>query len=199
MLDQESLPHVKIVASNELDEYVISDIVAQGGKIDIWGVGTNLVTGSGAGGGALGGVYKMVEHNGQPKIKLSANPEKMTNPGIKKIVRFYDADGLMEADALASDSEDLNVSGVLIVDPNNPLRRKKLDSAQRTELLVPVVESGKIICQFPTIGQIREHRKRDLSRLHESHKRLHNPHEYKVGLTHTLWQKKEQMINQSTV
>ncbi len=107
LFDQENLPYVKIVASNELDEYIISDIIAQGGKVDVWGVGTNLVTGSGAGGGALGGVYKMVEHNGRPKIKLSANPEKMTNPGVKKIVRFYDADGLMEADALAADSEDL--------------------------------------------------------------------------------------------
>ena len=199
MLDEENLPYVKIVASNELDEYIISDIIAQGGKVDIWGVGTNLSTGSGAGGGALGGVYKMVEHNGQPKIKLSANPEKMTNPGVKKIVRFYDAGGLMEADALAADSEDLTTSGILIVDPNNPLRRKKLDSAQRTELLLPIIASGKIVYQFPSIDRIRDHRKKDLSRLHESHKRLHNPHEYKVGLTHELWQQKEQMINQTTV
>ena len=199
MFDQENLPHVKIVASNELDEYIIADIIAQGGKVDIWGVGTNLVTGSGAGGGALGGVYKMVEHNGRPKIKLSANPEKMTNPGFKKIVRFYDGDGLMEADALAADSEDLNGSGILIVDPNNPLRRKKLDSAQRAELLVPVVASGELVYRFPSIDLIRSHRKDELARLHESHKRLHNPHEYKVGLTHNLWQQKEQMINQATV
>ena len=135
MLDQEGLPYVKIVASNELDEYIISDILAQGGKVDIWGVGTNLVTGSGVGGGALGGIYKMVEHNGRPKIKLSANPEKMTNPGIKKIVRFYNDDGLMEADALADESEDLNAHEILIVDPNNPLRRKKLNSGTRVELL----------------------------------------------------------------
>jgi nicotinate phosphoribosyltransferase len=199
MFDHENLSYVKIVASNELDEYIISDIIAQGGKVDVWGVGTNLVTGSGAGGGALGGVYKMVEHNGRPKIKLSANPEKMTNPGFKKIVRFYDADNLMEADALAADSEDLNASGILIVDPNNPLRRKKLDSSQRTELLVPVVKSGKIVYPFPSIDQIRDRRKKDLAHLHESHRRLHNPHEYKVGLTHTLWQQKEQMINQATV
>ena len=200
LFDQENLPYVKIVASNELDEYIISDIIAQGGKVDVWGVGTNLVTGSGAGGAALGGVYKMVEHNGRPKIKLSANPEKMTNPGVKKIVRVYDADGLMEADALAADSEDLTTgNGILIVDPNNPLRRKKLDSAQRTELLNPIIEAGRIVYQFPSIDRIRDHRKKDLSRLHESHKRLHNPHEYKVGLTHALWRQKENMINQATV
>jgi nicotinate phosphoribosyltransferase len=199
MFDQENLSYVKIVASNELDEYIISDILAQGGKVDIWGVGTNLVTGSGAGGGALGGVYKMVEHNGQPKIKLSANPEKMTNPGIKKIVRFYDREGLMEADALAADSEDLSNGEVLIVDPNNPLRRKKVDSGNRLELLKPIVKSGKVVYQFPSIEQIRNHRKEDLMQLHESHRRLHNPHEYKVGLTHTLWQQKEHMLNQETV
>jgi nicotinate phosphoribosyltransferase len=199
MLDQENLGNVKIVASNELDEYIISDILAQGGRVDVWGVGTNLVTGAGVGGGALGGIYKMVEHNGQPKIKLSANPEKMTNPGVKKIIRYYGADGLMEADALAADTEEIGEGGVLIVDPNNPLRRKKLDSSQREELLQPIVKSGTLVYQFPSIEQIRNHRKADLARLHESHKRLHNPHEYKVGLTHTLWQQKEQMLNQATV
>jgi nicotinate phosphoribosyltransferase len=199
MFDREGLTYVKIVASNELDEYVISDILTQGGKIDIWGVGTNLVTGSGAGGGALGGIYKMVEHNGQPKIKLSANPEKMTNPGVKKIVRYYDAEGLMEADALADNSEDLSTGEVLIVDPNNPLRRKKLNSGRCVELLHPIVSSGQRVYDFPSLDQIRDHRKQQLSLLHESHKRLHNPHEYKVGLTHAVWQQKERMLDEKTV
>ncbi len=198
MLDQENLPYVKIVLSNELDEYVISNILAQGGKVDIWGVGTKLVTGSGEEGCALGGVYKMVEHNGRPKIKLSANPEKMTNPGIKKIIRFYNEKGLMEADALAENTEDLPVPGVLIVDPNNPLRRKKISSEQRVELLNQIVQSGEIIYEFPSLAQIRDRRKEQLGHLHESHKRLHNPHEYKVGLTHKLWQQKEQMLNKET-
>jgi nicotinate phosphoribosyltransferase len=199
MLDQEKLDYVKIVASNDLDEYLISDILNQGGKIDIWGVGTNLVTGSGDGGGALGGVYKMVEHNGRPKIKLSANPEKMTNPGVKKVVRFYNEDGLMEADALADNSEDLSVRGVLIVDPNNPLRRKKLNTGRRVELLDTIVDSGHIVYAFPSLDQIKNHRKEQLAHLHESYKRLHNPHEYKVGLTHTLWKQKEHMLTQETV
>ena len=194
MLDQEGLDYVKIVASNELDEYVISDILTQGGKIDIWGVGTNLVTGSGDGGGALGGIYKMVEHNGQPKIKLSANPEKMTNPGVKRVVRFYDEDGLMEGDAIADISEDLSTSGVLIVDPNNPLRRKMLDAGKRVELLQPIASSGQLVYEFPSFEQIRNHRKEQLAHLHESHKRLHNPHEYKVGLTHRLWQQKKKLM-----
>lgn len=195
MLDQAGMNYVKIVASNELDEYIISDILVQGGKVDIWGVGTNLVTGAGEGGAALGGVYKMVEHNGRPKIKLSANPEKMTNPGLKKIVRFYDQDNLMEADALADNSEDVTGHGVLIVDPNNPLRRKKLNTGERVELLRQIVKAGEIVYEFPSLEQIRNHRKDQLAHLHRTHKRLNNPHEYKVGLTHALWQQKEQMIN----
>jgi nicotinate phosphoribosyltransferase len=131
MLDAESLEHVKIVVSNELDEFTISDILAQGGRIDIWGVGTRLVTGSGEGGCALGGIYKMVAYNGQPKIKLSSNPEKTTNPGLKEIIRFYNQDGFMETDVLADCSEVLGTGEVLIVDADNPLRREKLHSERR--------------------------------------------------------------------
>ena len=138
---------------------------------------------------------KMVEHNGRPKIKLSANPEKMTNPGLKKIVRFYDQDNLMEADALADNSEDVTGHGVLIVDPNNPLRRKKLNTGERVELLRQIVKAGEVVYEFPSLEQIRDHRKDQLAHLHRTHKRLNNPHEYKVGLTHALWQQKEQMIN----
>jgi nicotinate phosphoribosyltransferase len=199
MLDAEGLPYVRIVASNELDEYVIADILAQGGKVDIWGVGTHMITGSGDGGSALGGIYKMVEHNGRPKIKLSANPEKTTNPGVKRIIRFYGDDGLMEADALADDSEDWTAREILIVDPNNPLRRKKLASANRAELLKQIVESGRVVYPFPSLEQIREHRKEELSRLHETYKRFHNPHEYKVGLTCALWRQKEEMLHREMV
>jgi nicotinate phosphoribosyltransferase len=199
MFDQQNLYYVKIIASNELDEYIIFDILAQGGKVDVWGVGTNLVTGCGDGGCALGGVYKMVEHNGRPKIKLSANPEKMTNPGIKKVIRFYGEEGLMEADALADNSEIIDSSGMLIVDPNNPLRRKKIKSGHSIELLAEIVKSGKIVYEFPTLEKIRDRRRDQLAQLHESYRRLHNPHEYKVGLTHKLWQHKEQMLDSETV
>jgi nicotinate phosphoribosyltransferase len=194
MLDREGLAYVTIVASNDLDEYVISDILAHGGKIDIWGVGTNLVTGSGEGGGALGGVYKMVEHNGRPRIKLSADPEKMTNPGSKKIVRFYNPGGMMDADALAGNTEDLSAGRVVIVNPNHPQRRKKLNSERRVELLQPIVNAGEIVYKFPSLEAISNHRKEQLAHLHESYKRLHNPHEYMVGLTQTLWDQKEEMI-----
>lgn len=195
MLDQEGLDYVKIVASNELDEYVISDILAQGGKIDIWGVGTNLVTGSGDGGSALGGVYKMVEHNGRPKIKLSADPGKMTNPGSKKIVRFYNSDGLMNADALADNSENLGEGEAIIVDPRHPPREKKLNSRRHVELLQPIVNAGEIVYEFPSLEEISNYRKDQLTHLHENYKRLNNPEEYTVGLTRALWQQKQQIIS----
>jgi nicotinate phosphoribosyltransferase len=176
-LDEAGLDYVKIVASNDLDEYIIADILAQGGAIDIWGVGTRLVTGAGEAGGALGGVYKMVEYDGHPKIKISSNLEKMTTPGVKKIMRFYDTEGLMEADALADESEDISAGEILIIDPANPLRRTTIRSERRVELLVPVVASGDLVYEFPSLEQIREHRKNQLTELHESYKRLTNPHE----------------------
>ena len=199
MLDQAGLRHVKIVASNELDEFVIEEILAQGGRIDVWGVGTKLVTAGGEDGGALGGIYKMVEHNGKPKIKLSSNPEKMTNPGFKKVVRFIDDDGLMEADVLAHKSEDIGAGDVLIIDPVNPLRRKKLGSRTRQELLCPIVKDGEVVFQFPSLAEIRARRVAQLAQLHDSSRRLHMPHEYKVGMTYKLWRQKEQMFDQEIV
>jgi nicotinate phosphoribosyltransferase len=199
MLDLAGLSYVKIIASNELDEYVIAEIIAQGGRIDVWGVGTKLVTAGGEDGGALGGIYKMVEHNGHPKIKLSSNPEKMTTPGFKKIVRFCGDDGLMEADALAHRSEDLSQREILIIDPNNPLRRKKLNANTRNELLCPIVDQGNVVYDFPALTEIRSRRMEQLSRLHDSYRRLHMPHEYKVGLTYTLWRQKEQMFDKEII
>ncbi len=198
LLDGAGLPYVKILASNELDEFVIEEVISQGGKVDAWGVGTNLVVGAGPGGCALGGVYKLVEYNGTPKIKLSGNPEKMTNPGVKKIVRFYKGE-FMEADALADRSEDVYRGSVLIVDPNNPLRRKKLNMARRADLMEDVVRDGALVCRFPPLAEIRDRRREQLGHLHESYRRLHNPHEYKVGVTLKLWQTKEQMIHQESL
>ncbi len=199
MLDQAGLEYVKIVASNELDEYIISEIISQGGRIDIWGVGTKLVTAAGPGGGALGGIYKMVEHNDRPKIKISSNPEKMTNPGVKKVVRFFDPSGFMEADAIAGAEEDIRDGPVVIVDPNNPLRRKRLIGSDRVALHREIVKRGEVVYDFPSLERVRQRRRDQLSHLHESHRRLHNPHEYKVGLSEALWRQKEQMLSQVTL
>ena len=138
----------------------------------------------------------MVAHNGQPKIKFSSDPEKTTNPGLKEIIRIYNQDGFMDADVLADASEDLRTGETIIVDLNDPLHREKLDSDRREELLVPIVESGRIVYTFPSLDQIRSHRELQLSRLHEEHKRLQNPNEYKVALTERLWLQKEKLSKQ---
>ena len=197
MLDQASLSNVKIVASNDLDEAAIADIRSQGGCVDIWGVGTRLVTGAGKGGSALGGVYKLVEHNGKPKIKLSSDSDKTTNPGLKKIIRFYDTDDLMESDILADISEDLSRGDVNAIDPKNPSRREELHHPHREELLHPILQAGSIIYTFPDLDQIRDHRKEQLRRLHKNYRRLNNPPEYKVRLTEKLWLQKDRMLNRS--
>ena len=138
----------------------------------------------------------MVAYNGQPKIKLSSNPEKTTNPGLKEIIRFYNQDGFMETDVLADCSEVLGTGEVLIVDADNPLRREKLHSDRREELLVPIIKSGRGVYVFPSLDQIRAHRIEQMSRLHENYKRIRNPHRYKVGLTQKLWLQKEKMCKQ---
>jgi nicotinate phosphoribosyltransferase len=100
----------------------------------------------------------------------------------------------MEADALAEGSEDISEGEVLIIDPGNPLRRTIVRSERRVDLLVPVVAAGEPVYEFPSLERIRAHRKNQLTELHESYKRLTNPHEYKVGITQKLWSLKERMI-----
>jgi nicotinate phosphoribosyltransferase len=196
LLDEAGLDYVKILSSSDLDEFVIAQILGQGGRVDLWGVGTNLATAGGEGGGALGGVYKLVEHRHKPRIKLSGNPEKITNPGAKKVLRFFDDSGFMEGDALAPAGETLDGETVLIIDPNNPLRRKELRGRRRVELLEPIVERGVLVRGFPPLGEIRKRREDQLAHLHETHRRLLNAHEYKVGLTEALWKLKEELMRQ---
>jgi nicotinate phosphoribosyltransferase len=194
MLDEAGLDHVKIVASNDLDEYVIEDILAQGGRIDVWGVGTHLVAGGGERGAALGGVYKLVEHRGEPRIKLSGNPDKTTNPGAKRIVRFYDAGGTMEGDAVAPAGEEISSGPVEVVDPRDPARRTRLSGRGRRELLETIVSGGELVYDFPPVGTICARRRDDLARLDASHRRLRDAREYDVGLTASLWRVKERML-----
>ena len=102
---------------------------------------------------------------------------------------------MIEADALAQQSEAIDQNEVLIVDPINPLRRKKIHSPQRCELLRDVVAEGRIVYQFPSLEAVRARRRDQLLHLHESYRRLRNAHEYKVGLTYALWRQKEQMLS----
>ncbi|MEJ2112037.1 MAG: nicotinate phosphoribosyltransferase, partial [Acidobacteriota bacterium] len=199
MLNSESLSYVKIVASNELDEFSIKEILARGGKVDIWGVGTRLITGAGAEGCALGGIYKRAELNGVPKIKLSSDLDKATTPGLKKIVRFYNESGGMEADVVAENSEDLSRDELRIVDPANPDRPEKFDGSIREDLLHSIVESGGLVYGFPNLDQIRKRRTEQLSCLCRDCRCMDNAAAYKVLYSENMWLLRERMVRQETL
>ena len=121
LLDEAGLTHVKILASNELDEHVIQSIRSEGGLVDLYGVGTRLVTGAGQGGGALGGIYKLVEIDGKPKVKVSGDPSKGTIPGKKQLWRVIRPDGGFEMDVIGLEGETIG-PGAQVFDPSHPLR-----------------------------------------------------------------------------
>jgi nicotinate phosphoribosyltransferase len=194
ILDGASMPYVKIVASNDLDEYAISEIITRGGRVDIWGVGTRLITGSGEGGSALGGVYKLVEHNGAPKVKLSSEPGKATFPGRKKIVRFCARNGRLEADVLAGSEEDLSSGEVVVLGPHDPLGRECLRSPHREELLLPVMQKGSLVYAFPGLAQVQERRKEQMERLPQVYRQIRNSGKFNVSLTEKLWNTRKEML-----
>ena len=201
MLDEAGFPEIKIIASNDLEELVIEEIIRNEGRVDIWGIGTNLVTGAGPGGVALGGVYKLVEHNGRPRIKLSDNIEKSTSPGRKQVYRLTEPNGdLYEADALTLEDEALKPGeDVLIIDPRNPLRRKRISSPKSCDpLLTVVMKGGKRICEPEPLESARQRRIYALDHLDSSYKRMVNPHVYKVGVSQALWRVKEELLNLQT-
>ena len=201
MLNEAGLPEVKIVASNDLDEWIIETLRYQGARIDVWGVGTKLVTGGGE--SALGGVYKLSAMEGEdgkmnPKIKLSQNIEKTTIPGCKAVYRVFDRSGSMLADVLALEEENFTGSQpISIQHPQVEYKFSKIESFDRIEpLLQEVFSSGKRTLPPQNLKILQERTKKQLNSLHPSHRRLANPHTYKVGLTQKLWDLRQKMIKE---
>jgi nicotinate phosphoribosyltransferase len=203
MLDEAGFTDALISASNELDEYIISDLKQQGTKITLWGVGTHLITSEGC--PALGGVYKLAaeeDENGamRPKIKLSEDPEKVTNPGVKKIFRLYDAQsGYLKADLIALEHERLNPEDDLtIFDQHAVWKRMTLKKGTYTvrELLVPIFANGECVYETPAMPEIKAYCAKELSLLWEEDKRLVNPHVLPVDLSQELYDLKQRMIKE---
>lgn len=194
LLDEAGLPEAKIVASNELDEWIIKDLVAQGAKDDIDGVGTHLITSKDA--PSLGVVYKLIaiEKDGRvlPKIKISSNVEKMTNPGIKKIIRVSGDNGKLVGDFLALEEEELN-SPVTTFDQVFPYKKKVLRGSFR-EILQPIFIEGKLVYKSPSIFEIQQIMFSQMELLEPEYKRLLNPEYYWVGLSEKLSQLKQRLI-----
>jgi nicotinate phosphoribosyltransferase len=199
MLDEAGFPDAIIVASNDLDEETIQDIKTQGAPINSWGVGTALITSRDY--PALGGVYKLAavqEKTGEwiPKLKISENSEKITTPGLKQVVRFFDKDsGMTMADVIALEEEDFEgLEYLTIFHPLETWKRKTLKNFTCKKLLVPVFEEGKIVYQFPNVEQIRTYSQAEQDRFWEEHKRLKFPQKYIVDLSTKLWQLRTKLL-----
>ncbi|NLC44524.1 MAG: nicotinate phosphoribosyltransferase [Clostridiales bacterium] len=199
MLDDAGFPNAKIVASNDLDEELIWDLKAQGAKIDTYGVGTALITSKGC--PALGGVYKMSaeEVNGElvPKIKISENHEKITNPGFKKVARIYNGGGKAVADLVMLEEESIDTEKPLtIFDPLATWKRMTINNFTIKELLVPIYKNGELIYETPLLMDIQAYAKEELDTFWDEYKRLNNPHVYKVDLSQKLYDLKQQLLKE---
>lgn len=201
MLDAAGFPEVQIVASGDLDELLIRDLKMQGAKIDLWGVGTRLITSADC--PALGGVYKLAaEEDGVglvPKIKISENPAKINNPGPKKVWRLTNRrTGMALADLVTLDHETIDASQPLtIFDPINTWKRKTLTDFKAEELLKPVFRDGRLLYETPSsLLDVQRHAEESLSTFWPEYKRLSNPHDYIVDLSQELWNLKHQLIEE---
>ena len=198
MLDEAGFPKARIFASGDLDEEVIWDLKAQGAAIDVWGVGTRLITS--ANNPSLGGVYKLAaeEIDGQmkPRIKISENPVKVTNPGLKKVLRVYDKrDGRALADLIALAEEQFDESQPLeLFDPENTWKRMTVVDYSLRELLVPIFRNGTLVYQSPSLKAISAYAREELDTFWDEYKRLHSPHRYKVDLSHKLYCLKQELL-----
>ena len=200
MLDEAGFPNAKIFASGDLDEEVIWDLKAQGAAINVWGVGTRMITSMDN--PALGGVYKLSaeEVNGkfEPRIKISENPAKITNPGVKRLYRFYDRlSGKALADLIALEGEDFSSGEPLeIFDPENTWKKMTLCDYEVRPLLTPIFENGRLIYTLPTLAEISAYTKHEMDTFWDEYKRLHSPHRYKVDLSKPLYELKRSMLEE---
>lgn len=202
MLDDAGHEDAVISASCDLDEYLIADLKRQGAEISLWGVGTKLITSDDC--PSFGGIYKLAAErktDGEfiPKIKISDNPEKVTNPGIKKVLRIYDkTTGKLKVDLIALEEETIDTNQDLVVrDPKARWKKMKLKAGQYTvrELLVPIFRGGKCVYESPQVMDIRSYAKEELETLWDEYKRLINPASMPVDLSDDLYYLKERMLD----
>ena len=202
MLDQAGFPDAVISASNDLDEFLIDSLQVQGAAITSWGVGTNLITSKDC--PSFGGVYKLAaikdkEGNFIPKIKLSENSEKVTNPGNKTVYRIYEKEsGKVKADLICLVDEKFDENEpMLLFDPLEPWKKTKLPGGSYTmrEIMVPVFQGGKCCYESPKVMDIREYCKKELDTLWDETRRLVNPHKVYVDLSKKLYDIKIELLD----
>jgi nicotinate phosphoribosyltransferase len=219
-LDAAGLRAARIVASNELDEHIIAQLVTRKAPIDVWGVGTNLVTGGGD--PALTGVYKIAAkqaadggragrkqaggtkrrsgHDGRwvPAIKVSNNPDKVTNPGVKQVWRFSNGEGSPIADLVCLEDEHVAAGRPYRFHHPGDYRCFTLsDYTSLRPLLVPVMRGGAPLRDAPPLAELQSRAREGLRRLDDTYKRLINPHVYKVSLSGRLKALKQKLIEEN--
>ncbi|MBR6329440.1 MAG: nicotinate phosphoribosyltransferase [Lachnospiraceae bacterium] len=202
MLDDAGFHDAIIAASNDLDEYLINSLKVQNAAINSWGVGTNLITSKDW--PAFGGVYKLAAVMGEdgnfiPKIKLSENSEKITNPGNKTVFRIYEkATGKIKADLIALVGEEVREDEpLLLFDPQEPWKKTKLHPGEFRvrEIMVPVFKNGECIYESPKVMDIRDYCARELDTLWDENRRITNAHPVHVDLTATLYDMKISLLD----
>ncbi len=197
MLDAAGFPDVKILASNELDEHVIESVRAGGGCVDLYGVGTRLATAAGPGGGALGGIYKLVQIDGTPKLKLSSDLAKSTVPARKRLYRVSRPDGGHEMDVLALEGESLR-PGDEVFDPAQPLHHERLaPDARLADVRSVVMEKGRRTRGPVPLATLAKRTHAELGRLPEGCLRFIHPHRYRVALSARLHDLRLRLIEEA--
>ncbi len=188
MLDKEGLHYVQIAASNQLDEWVIQSLQHQQAPIDLYGVGTRLVTAQDS--PALDGVYKLSSIHGTPKMKVSENKSKSTLPGIKKVHRFFDKNGMMYCDGMLLEDEDKVTQ---LYHPLYPEKNSPVEGLEYYPLLQPMMKAGTLTQPLPTTDASARYAKEQLNKLYPEHKRFENPHIYKVGISQKLMELRDEL------
>ena len=203
MLDEAGWTECEISASNSLDEYIIRDLLLQGAKVDMFGVGERLITARSE--PVFGGVYKLAaveDGKGQivPKIKLSENVTKITNPHFKKVYRLFDREtGKAEADYIAVYDEVVDDTLPLeLFDPEATWKRKTLENYRAVPLLRTIYRGGQLVYQRPGLQEIQRYCEEQVETLWDSVKRFENPHNYYVDLSLRLWTIKEELLRKNS-
>ncbi len=200
MLDDAGFSDCRIIASNSLDEYIIRDLLDQGAPIDSFGVGERLVTSKSE--PVFGGVYKLtaVEDSGKiiPKIKLSENITKITNPGYKKVYRiFCRKTGKALADVVTLADEQIDsTKPYVIFDPEFTYKKKTLVDFEAKELQIPVFKNGRCVYESPDVNAVKKYAQQQLTLIWDEIKRFENPHKYYVDLSAKLWNMKQSLLSE---
>ncbi|WP_174884165.1 nicotinate phosphoribosyltransferase [Merdimmobilis hominis] len=202
MLDEAGFADVKITASNSLDEYLIRDLILQGAKVDLFGVGENLITSKSA--PVFGGVYKLAavqeQEGGEfiPKIKVSESVEKITTPGFKRLYRLYDKEnGKALADYITLYDETVDDSKPLaIFDQHAPWKKQTLENYVSRPLLEPIFSKGKLVYTLPSLDEVKAYCTEQVNTLWDEVTRFENPHTYYVDLSQKLWDMKYNLLEE---